>query len=305
MATNRKISFGYMMKNGKLQANPAEVLAVVTIFSEYLAGKSLSELAKSMSVPYSEGATWNKNMVKRILENEKFIGEGGYPQLVDKKIFTAVNAKKSPKALWLTTIPDERQAVRRFTYCAECGARLSRSGGNGKYERWDCKNSECFPFKFRLTDQMLVDAVLNVLNAAIANPSLIENGGAVCEYVPTAEITRRQNEINHMLDAPQIDFDRAKAEIIALAELKFDCCKSNDNIAKTAQLREIVANNKQSNMIDIGLLKSCVTRISVSHFSAIKVEFLNGTKVKNITERSENHGANSGECYDNSCENEG
>ncbi len=32
MAKNRTILFGYMMRNGRITANPKEVLAVVTIF---------------------------------------------------------------------------------------------------------------------------------------------------------------------------------------------------------------------------------------------------------------------------------
>lgn len=56
MGKNRTIPFGYMMKNGTITTNPAEVLAVLTIFSEYMAGKSLTSIAAEMAVPYSEGA---------------------------------------------------------------------------------------------------------------------------------------------------------------------------------------------------------------------------------------------------------
>ena len=41
MGKNRTIPFGYMMKNGSITTDPAEVLAVLNIFSEYMAGKSL------------------------------------------------------------------------------------------------------------------------------------------------------------------------------------------------------------------------------------------------------------------------
>lgn len=98
MAKNRTIPFGYMMKDGKITVNPKEVLAVVTILSEYLAGKSLSEIADQMTVPYSEGVRWNKNMVKRILENEKYLGTEIYPQLISKDIFKAANERKVKKA---------------------------------------------------------------------------------------------------------------------------------------------------------------------------------------------------------------
>ena len=48
MAKNRTIPFGYCMKNGEITTEPKEVYAVVTIFDEYLKGRSLSEIAKLM-----------------------------------------------------------------------------------------------------------------------------------------------------------------------------------------------------------------------------------------------------------------
>lgn len=55
MGKNRTIPFGYTMRNGVIETEPTEVLAVLTIFSEYMAGCSLNEIAREMAVPYSEG----------------------------------------------------------------------------------------------------------------------------------------------------------------------------------------------------------------------------------------------------------
>ncbi len=125
-----------------------------------------------MEVPYSEGAVWNKNMVKRILENKKYLGTDKFPQLVSEEMFRAVNEKKSRKATSLCVLPENMKIVRNLAVCKECGGRLFR-----KNELWDCRNSNCYRFQFQLTDQMLTGAVLTVLNSAIANPSLLENGG--------------------------------------------------------------------------------------------------------------------------------
>lgn len=48
MPKNRTIPFGYCMKNGEITTEPKEVYAVVTIFNEYLNGKSLVEITKLM-----------------------------------------------------------------------------------------------------------------------------------------------------------------------------------------------------------------------------------------------------------------
>ena len=304
MPKNRTIPFGYFMKNGEITTNPKEVYAVVTIFDEYLKGKSLLEIAKLMEtekIRYSEYSDyWNKNMVKRIIENDKYLGNDTYPQLITDDIFKRANEKRVKKATTLNLISEDLQAIRNVTYCLECGHKLSRIGGNSKYEKWDCRNPDCYKLEFRLTDQMIIGAVLNVLNSAIANPSLLESGGEICAYAPTEEIVRQQNEINRMIDSVQVDFDRVKAEIFRLAEMKYDCCSYNDSPQKTEELIALLQNNEQLNTLDIGLFKSCVSKIWISHFCAIEIELINGVRINNITERV-NKNEHSAECNDNSC----
>jgi len=302
---NRTIPFGYMMQNGEITTNPTEVLAVVTIFSDYLAGHSLLDIAKRMEVPYSEGAVWNKNMVKRILENDKYLGTDKFPQLISEEMFRAVNEKKSRKATSLCVLPEDMKIVRNLAVCKECGGRLFR-----KNELWDCRNSGCYRFSFQLTDQMLTGAVLTVLNSAIANPSLLECGGRRTaagdllpypqgtpygcvpdgtsdnQYSTDAEIIRRENEIHYKMDAANPDYDRTKAEILELAQLKYSRCDYNDTPQKTAVLRDILSKREQLNTLDTGLLKSCAARIFVSHFCTVEVELINGVTIKNTTERS-------------------
>lgn len=244
---------------------------------------------------------WNKNMVKRIIENDKYLGNDTYPQLITDDIFKRANEKRVKKATTLDLIPDDLQEIRKCTYCTECGHKLSRIGGNSKYEKWDCRNPDCYKFEYRLTDQMIIGAVLNVLNSAIANPSLLELGGEISTYSPTADVIRQQNEINQMTDSSQIDFDRVKAEIFKLAEMKYDCCTYNDSPQKTEELKAMLGNHEQLNTLDIGLFKSCVSKIWISHFCTIEVELINGVRIKNITERV-NENEYSAECNDNSCE---
>lgn len=300
MGRNRTIPFGYMMQKGEITTNPKEVLAVITIFSEYLTGKSLLEIAKQMDVPYSDGAVWNKNMVKRILENEKYLGTDKYPQLIDEETFHTANEKKLFKAKSLCMISEDLQEIRKLAVCKECSRRLSRIGGCSRSEKWDCRNEDCYRFEYRMTDQMLMGAVLNVLNAVIANPRLLESGGEVSRYNPNGEITRQQNEIHRMMDSNQIDYDRTKAEILRLAEMKYACCTYSDTPQKTELLKSLIAEQPQLNTLDIGLLRSCISQILVSHFCTIEVKFINGTVIKNLTKRSVPY-AHSIECQSDSC----
>ena len=88
MLKNRSIPFGYCMVNGKYALNALEAEAVRKIFTDYIGGKSLKTIAAEMQIPYNMGkAVWNKNMVCRVLENRKYIGENGYPQIITAEDF--------------------------------------------------------------------------------------------------------------------------------------------------------------------------------------------------------------------------
>lgn len=294
-----------MMRNGEIQPKPTESKAVQNIFQAYLNGSSLLAIANWMSsqgIPYNGiDFVWNKNMIKRILENEKYLGKSGYPAIIDEDVFRKANAQKKMKTVGCTEISEELKVIRSLSYCAECGHRLSRIGGNTRSEKWDCRNPGCFRFSHRITDQMLIGVVLNVLNTAIANPGLIHTDAEISAYNPSIEVTRQQNEISRLMETPDVDFETAKEEICKLAEMKYDCCTHSNKPQKTMQLREVLANYEQLNTLDIGLLKSCILRISVSHFCTVEVEFINGVTIKNIIERKMQND-HSTQCQDNSCQ---
>ncbi len=98
MIKNRSVPFGYNMINGNFTLNEIEVESVKKIFADYIGGKSLKTIASEMKVPYNSGKqNWNKNMVCRILENRKYLGENGYPQIVSERDFERAARIKSER----------------------------------------------------------------------------------------------------------------------------------------------------------------------------------------------------------------
>ena len=298
MAKNRRIPFGYQMINGEITTHPREVYAVSKIFAEYLKGRSLLDISKEIQaedISYHPGENchWNKNMVKRILENEKYLGTDTYPQIIPPDIFHRANNKKLRKATNICIVPDELKDIRNMTICAECRKRLFRNQ-NGT---WTCKTYRCGAFEFKATDQMILSAVLNMLNSAIANPSLLDTDSEMSVYTPDGEIIKQKNEISRLMDSPDIDYDRVKDAIIELAQLKYSYCSYDDTPQKTELLKKQLSDKKQLNSIDIELLMKCAEYITVSHNATIGLELINGVKLNNITERSKEIGS-----YDDTCD---
>lgn len=79
--------------------------------------------------------------------------------------------------------------------------------------------------------------------------------------------------------------------------MKYECCTYDESPQKTMEIMALLESHEQLNSLDIGLFKACISRIWISHFCTIEVEFINGVHIKNITERNEkNAGSNNNSC---------
>jgi len=100
MCKNRNITFGYAIENGNIIINPTESEIVKTIFNRYINGESFKQIAESMTQQGCEYRAnthnWNKNMVKRIIDCDKYIGTDDYLPIIDSATFhQAVENKTS------------------------------------------------------------------------------------------------------------------------------------------------------------------------------------------------------------------
>ena len=277
MARNRLLPFGYRMENGEIKAHPIEAPAVAKLYSDYLSGMSLHALSDRMTVPFSEGAAWNDQRVYAVLKNKNYLGTDTFPRLIEPELFEAVQRMRSSKSHFHTELPEEITAIRKLTVCKECGGRVLRYGGVKRAEWWDCRDRTCGRFPVKMTDQIITDAVLDALNAAIRNPALLDTDIPETAYTPTAETIRQKNEVRRMAENSAVDYERIKAEVYRLAEMQYRCCTYSDVPQKTERLKALLTGREKQNTIDVGLLESCVRRILVSHFCTIEVEFINGT----------------------------
>lgn len=94
---NRKILYGYQIRDGALEIMPEEQQVVRMVFTLYIAGASFQNISEALNqqhIPYClEAPPWNKHKVKRVLENPRYTGKDGYPVRIDARIFRQVQDK--------------------------------------------------------------------------------------------------------------------------------------------------------------------------------------------------------------------
>lgn len=175
MAWQRKTPFGYMIQDGLIQPHSQEADVVRYIFGQYLAGDSLLAIAEDMTRQgicyHSHTAEWNKNMVKRILENSKYIGADNWPRLVSDEDFTAAQRQRTERNTYAPLSTDIRP-IQGKVVCGLCGMKMIRGNRSHGLVHWKCQNPDCGQ-SISLNDEALAELVDERLRELSQSPHLL------------------------------------------------------------------------------------------------------------------------------------
>ena len=97
---NRKLPFGYRMKQGQAVIHPQDAEVVTAIFRQYATGASYLDivaLLKDQPVPYDAGRLWSKSMVARILVDQRYTGIEEFPTILDEETYQQAARKRTAK----------------------------------------------------------------------------------------------------------------------------------------------------------------------------------------------------------------
>lgn len=254
MKCNRNIPFGYMMRGGKYIAEPAESEAVRQIFEMYLNGMSLKSIAAEMTVPYNaDKLLWNKNMVSRILENKRYLGDRTYPQIVEQEIFDRANAIKTEKGKTALPVDNTTKYLRS----------LIEYGNNT-----GCR---------RLSVNDIKRLAVTAINMLIDDPTLVAPTESV-EYKPTAQLTLTEEQIKEQMSDPTADADKLMADILRAVSMRYDCFRYDDR-DKTAPMLDLLMQHKKTEDFDMELTKQVIKHIVIDG-STVSAVLVNDKKIQ-------------------------
>lgn len=179
MNQNRKIPFGYTVRNGRTVIDPKEAECIRGIFEQYIGGASLKDIAERLTaeqVPFTiKSCTWGKARVARIIENAKYIGSGEYDPIIQEDTYElALECKRARQKPTLAGYSQEIDLIRSHVKCEKCGHPMVRRVNNKCRirESWNCQNPEC-KTAVRIGDFDLVEKIRILINRIIENSNLI------------------------------------------------------------------------------------------------------------------------------------
>ena len=278
MAWQRKTPFGYMVRDGKTVPNPMEAAAVQNIFTCYLAGASYAKIAEEMSrgtIPYHQHTSqWNKNMVKRILENGKYLGTETYPRLVSDEDFLAVQLQRKGKTDY-TLCPASLSPIREKAACAVCGGPIRRDTKANGRPRWVCVDPGCGAVVY-IDDNTLQDQIKERLHQLASAPDLLTPLPKP-EASPSMDALRIQNELNLCFNRSDINPDYMKTLIFAAAAEEYAVLPDPTPIHDMGVLRERLEAHPASETDLHELLAKAVKNVRIGGQGYIELELTNGT----------------------------
>ena len=131
------------------------------IYIDGLSLKAITEKIQIVGVAYHEtNRIWNKNMVNRILGNEKYLGTEKFPQIIENNVFgKAQKAVLSRKQFGV--INDLAAVMKNKLFCSDCGERYIREYKTKKTTIWYCKceNNEIHESELQSTLKTMIDGV--------------------------------------------------------------------------------------------------------------------------------------------------
>ena len=194
---NRKILYGYQIQNGELSVHPQEAEGVKRIFSLYLAGTAQQQIADILNADgfqYSaESLVWSRPRVVQTLRNSRYMGEKGYPALVDAETFCTAQAMRADRMRKWGDHP--ALCLVRKLRCGHCGHSLRRLAQSQwkhtlRFHCDGCGMSVTIPE---------ADLLAEVERQAAEYTPPADAPG----YAPSEETVRLTNAINRGLEKPE------------------------------------------------------------------------------------------------------
>lgn len=289
---NRTLPYGYCCVDGKITVHSSEAEIVAEIYKDYLDGKSLLAIAEHLNnrkIEYMPSVIgWNKARLKRILEDERYIGNEQYPSLIDEETHNAVMSVKNTRNTQKDT--DRQADIYQLpvpVLCGECHGRMKRLYNKRRkcQTSWKCEN--CGKTIDKEDDKLLADMTV-LVNTVIATPQIVKIPTAT-RVEPSMELRILNNEITRMLDSTGIKREEVRAKMLQSLSRRY---RELDNAPYTARRLaiELTAAEQQTafNAEFVGKIANAVI-LNADH--SINIILTNNQKIGKEDKDGTNHAA--------------
>lgn len=252
------IPLGYKVNHGKAVIDPKEGEAVKALFTDYLQGQTLDELAKALiekEVLNANGEIkWNHSSIGRILENIKYAKDDFFPKLIDLDVYDRVQKERRKRAK--VHKHDQRRSGKEELFyhtivCKECQGTYKKY--IGKYEKskcWVCTSYRSGHKKpcatLKITEEQLSELCNKLLMELYKNPECIKPE-------PKQQIKKSEKEsmilsryIEKCMQSEEVSAKEVKSLLFRRAAAIYKINGENSQDFYTEKIKQILQKNERS-----------------------------------------------------------
>ena len=284
----RRILYGYKKEQFNYLIEPNEAEIVREIFSAYVNGKALVEIANSLTengvVYFKDKTDWSKNAVKRILENAHYMGDNEYQKIIEKETFeSAEMAKLSKGGGKRETDSKEIKYLKQYCVCEKCGKRFTRMSKYKTRERWYCSGGCSYTKKY-LDDITLNTMIEEIISSVKVNPDLL-NTNDTQNIVLSQELLKKERNIKYLMSQSEPSFLPVQKLLYECVSDKFNELIMGTSAEVTDELKKyIVMYESKKKTLDVDFMKNTVSKIIIGSDGNIRLRFINEKEISNKSE---------------------
>ena len=270
MKRNRYLPFGYEVFDGSICISENEAVIVQSIFEGYKSGLSYQAIAddlRARKVNYLENRyDWNKNRVKRILENKKYIGMSQMPRLIEEELFNEVQELIQNKTSSYRETPFEVIILRKLLCCDVCKRPLSRYITHNR-DVWKCENPECrVSVPKRVLEKALLTVQSKITNENDAVKPIVSDHSSI--KVDENIVALKESLKNEMIKS-NLDEEKIKELIFESARTVYDQMDDGSNERAANFLRERLSQTKVEDKVNYILITEISSAVYVTREKSI------------------------------------
>lgn len=289
----RHIPLGYSVAQGKVQIDPETSQVVQDIYQAYDNGASCNTIAKDLTAKgiqtANQKAVWHCCMVGKILENQKYLGDGFYPQMIEEALFQRVQNRRKERAEKLgktNTLNghNNRTLWNELLICGQCGGVYWQCVDKQLEKWWKCKKDAhkrgmgCE--NLSLTQVQMEDGFLRVLREVMERPSCLIQRKSIRESNQSLLEIRLTKEIQNLLMSPCCDAKRLKELVYERAAEQYQHTVFDDSDFQTEKLLYLLSNTPVPTKFDSDLLAETMRKVVVAKEGHLEFHFKNGYQRK-------------------------
>lgn len=236
----------------------------------------MSEIAQTLNkemTEYKKGVVgWNKARIKRLLEDERYIGNKSFPPLVDIDMFMDIRKRiaernSHPKS-------EKRESFFQINIsiqCPRCRGKMNRKRDRRykKATKWHCENKDC-RFMVAKEDEEILESITRILKRLAEEPEFIEKEALEVE----SELPSLSYDVYRQGNS---DIQTMRENLLCIVSKAYS--ELDDSVCKTKRLYDLFQEAKVIDEFPKELFEKAVAEVGFALDGTLWVRLINGMKI--------------------------